>query len=94
MTGCADWAANAALPIAVPLRANRLPDHNHGRGTCDQHLCPRSNGRPLFPSGRSLEPAPTGPGATCGLVSGVMKPPQGLQICEVSIVTTRLPPRT
>ena len=47
---------------------------------------------PAFPFGRSLEPAPTGPGTTCGLVSGVVEPPQGLQICEVSFVTTRPPP--
>ena len=45
MTGCADRAASAALPIPVPLPANRLPDHNHGCGTWDHHLCPRSNGR-------------------------------------------------
>ena len=51
MTGCADWAASAALPIAVPLPANRLPDHNHGRGTCDHHLCSRSIGAcfPVWP---------------------------------------------
>lgn len=64
MTGCADWAASAALLIAVPLPANRLPDHNHGRGTCDHHLCPRSNGArfPVWPEpGTSTD----GPGATC-----------------------------
>ena len=76
MSGCADWAASEALPVApVPLPANRLPDHNHGRGTCDQHLCPRSNGdRFLVWS----EPGSSthGPGATCGLVSGVMEPPE------------------
>jgi hypothetical protein len=55
------------------------PDHNHGRGTCDHPHCRRSNSSPALLSDRSLEPALTAQ-ALPGLVSGVVEPPQGLQI--------------
>ena len=96
MSGCADWAASAALPIApVPWPANGIPPRSQSR---TRNLRPPPSSAiqrsPAFLSGRSLEPARTDPGAPCGLVSGVVEPPQGLQICEVPFVTTRPSPGT
>ena len=84
-----------ATDRASAIAANGIPsNHHHGRGTCDHHLCPRSNGRPHSRLAGAWNQRRRVQGLPAGLVSGVVEPPQGLQICEVSFVTARPPPRT